>query len=103
MHYMFWGDAEFFIKYLIRGAGAKTIHSYDCPFEAYIVFPSQPYARFHSHPGLDIRREHMIAVLGWLMIEDFPAREGNDPYAKTLRRKMFPCFEGYGHLRSGSN
>src|ERR1044071_5943598 len=74
-------EAELLQHGRARSRGAEPLQRDDVPFAPDPFPPAEPDTGLDGEPRLDLRRKHRVAVLDRLLLEELPARQGNDAAA----------------------
>src|SRR5687767_11372399 len=94
------GDAEMLVQILERRAGAVALHADERAAFAEIALPAHR-ARSLDGDAHRARYQNRAAIFFRLLVEQFPARYGDDTRSDALRLEQIARLDGDLHLGAG--
>src|SRR4051794_146350 len=94
------GEAELLEDRRPRRRSAETLERDDVSILPDPFPPAEPDAGLDGEASLDVRREHGVAVLDGLFLEELPARHRDDPRGDALLLQLLRRLEGDPDLRA---
>src|SRR5262249_37640295 len=79
------GESELLLNVLERRRGAERVHPHHGPVLADESLPAERRCLLDRHPRLDRRRQHLLAVVLRLLVEQMPRGHADDADLVALR------------------
>ena len=92
---------NFFCRSLSGADAPKVCMPMTVPGGADVIGPAEGRGLFHRDPRRDLRRQHAVAILLRLIVEQFPRRHAHHARLDALRLELFVRFDAQRHFAAG--
>src|SRR5664279_176701 len=100
-HHVVHGEAKVLQQFLNRSRCAEVVPGNNISIRPDVLTPAEAGARFDGHARPHLRRQYLALVLGGLLIEQPPARHGDDARLNAFCREPLIGANAKLHLRAG--